>query len=94
MTADRSVIALSPNPGRPIGFIEGIRGSDCEIEVTAFRLEDEGTSAPDVRQFVIIGLPPGDYRYRASMRAPAMTLNVPGSGIKRYQVPPGCPVCK
>lgn len=93
-SANRTYVTLTPDPGRPIGIIEGVPGSACGLEVSAFRLDQATAAGPNELRFGIIGLPDGAYRYRASMLTDALQLTVPGKGIDRYHVPPGCLVCK
>jgi hypothetical protein len=90
----RFTVTLLPDPGRPIGVIDGLPGSDCGVEVAGFRLDQSEPAVAGERRFAIIGLPDGKYRYRASMSAPAVDFVVPGEGIDRYFVPPGCLVCR
>lgn len=93
-TTTRSYVTLTPDPGRPMGIIEGVPGSACGVEVSAFRLDRSTDAGVNELRFGIIGLPPGDYRYRASMLAEAVSLKVPGGRIEKYHVPPGCLICK
>ena len=88
----RTYITLKPSPAKPAGVIDGMVGSECAVDVTAFRLDQSRISSRGTLEFGIIGLPAGAYRYRVSPIAPWAEVRVPGEPLE-YAVPPACLIC-
>jgi hypothetical protein len=93
-SSNRTEFALAPDPGRPLGFIEGVPGSECDVDVRSFRLSQSRGSPANERRFSLVGLPPGTYGFKATMWASRVTFTVPARGPLAYKVPEGCLFCK
>ncbi len=88
----RTYITLIPNPGGPRGLVEGLPGSTCGVDVSGFRLDQDGDGGPEGLRFGIVGLPPGRYAYQAAPGAELVTISAPHDGIT-YRIPPECLTC-
>lgn len=86
-------ITLVDGPGRPVGILYGLPGSQCPVAIGAMRVEEiGGMEQPQRNTFEILGLPTGTYQYRAQVQAPSAQVRVPGPTVE-YAVPAYCRFC-
>jgi hypothetical protein len=87
-----AVISLSPAAARPVGFVEGLPGSQCGVAVDGLKTEIKKTEGGKVVSFALLRLPPGRLMYQASRRAPLVALKETTVALD-YDVPQECLVC-
>jgi len=85
-------VNLSPSPGRPMGLLEGVPGSDCPVDVDSFITQTIPQGQTGSLTFRIRGLSAGAYQYRADAVAEPYGVRVPGGAV-HYTVPKRCTVC-
>jgi hypothetical protein len=89
--SNRLILTLAPSPGRPIGLIDGLAGSECGVDIRSFELT-QGIEQAGRFTFEILGLPPGGLIYRGGLGEPPSRVDVPGR--LTYEVGPSCLTCK